>query len=133
MGDPLTGPPTERRRLERERTALLAQLRGLGNLMRGTIVRVGVQCGRPGCACTQGTKHEKIHLAVSLPGGAHLGLDTVAMAMGLARRRHEAPPCLFPYCWRGAAPPASSLSEARKRSIWSLAPAAISMNSKPDR
>ena len=52
--------PTERRRLERGRTALRAQLRGLGNLMRGTIVRVGVQCGRPGCACAQGAKHEKI-------------------------------------------------------------------------
>ncbi len=59
---------TARRRLERERTALLAQLRGVGNLMRGTIVRVGVQCGRPGCACARGAKHPKVHLAVTLEG-----------------------------------------------------------------
>ena len=58
----------DRRRLERERSALLAQLRGLGNLMRGTIMRVGVQCGRPGCACTQGAKHPKVHLSVTLEG-----------------------------------------------------------------
>lgn len=60
--------PTDRRRLERERTALRAQLRGLGNLMRGTVVRVGVQCGRPGCACARGAKHAKIHLSVTLEG-----------------------------------------------------------------
>ncbi len=60
--------PAERRRLERERTSLLTQLHGLGNLMRGTIVRVGVQCGRRGCACTQGAKHPKRHLSVTLEG-----------------------------------------------------------------
>lgn len=77
--------PTERRRLERERTALRAQLRGLGNLMRGTIVRVGVQCGRPGCACAQGAKHEKIHLSVTLEG------RTQTCYLGAARAAAVAP------------------------------------------
>ena len=36
----------ERKRLEQEREALVEQLRGLGNLMRGTVIQVGVKCGR---------------------------------------------------------------------------------------
>jgi hypothetical protein len=66
----------ERHRLERQRDALLQELRGVGNLMRGTIVKVGVKCGRPGCACDQGAKHRKVHLSVNLQGrtrGCYLG------------------------------------------------------------
>ena len=58
----------DRRQLEQRRDALLAELRGLGNLMRGTIGEVGVKCGRPGCACAQGVKHRKVHLSVNLHG-----------------------------------------------------------------
>ena len=58
----------ERRKLERQRDALLADLRTLGNLMRGTVVETAVQCGRPGCRCTQGEKHRKVHLFVNLQG-----------------------------------------------------------------
>ena len=58
----------DRIRLERQRDALLQELREVGNLMRGTIVEVGVKCGRPGCACEQGEKHRKIHLSVNLRG-----------------------------------------------------------------
>ena len=68
----------DRRRLERQRDAWLEQLRGLGNLMRGTVVEVGVQCGRAGCACARGEKHRKIHLAVNLQGrsrGCYLGRE----------------------------------------------------------
>jgi hypothetical protein len=60
--------PHTRRRLEQQRDALLAELRGLGNLMRGSIGEVGVRCGRPGCACAQGVKHRKVHLSVNLHG-----------------------------------------------------------------
>ena len=60
--------PQDRRKLEQQRDALLAELRGLGNLMRGSIGTVGVKCGRAGCACTQGVKHRKIHLSVNLQG-----------------------------------------------------------------
>ena len=66
----------ERRRVEQQRDALRAQLRGLGNLMRGTVVEVGVKCGRPGCACAQGEKHRKVHLSLNLGGrtrGCYLG------------------------------------------------------------
>ena len=69
-------PPRERQRLEVRRDALLAEVRGLGNLMRGTVVRTGVKCGRPGCACAQGTKHVKLHFSVNLGGhtrGCYLG------------------------------------------------------------
>jgi hypothetical protein len=60
--------PQDRRKLEQQRDALLTELRGLGNLMRGSIGVVGVKCGRPGCACAQGVKHRKLHLSVNLHG-----------------------------------------------------------------
>jgi hypothetical protein len=76
----------ERQKLERERDALLADLRGLGNLMRGTIGTVGVKCGRPGCACAQGVKHPKVHLSVNLHGrtrSCYLGRDREALVAPL--------------------------------------------------
>ncbi len=71
----------DRLRLERQRDAVIAQLRGLGNLMRGTVVEVGVKCGRPGCAWEQGEKHRKIHLSVNLRGrtrGGYRGRERAA-------------------------------------------------------
>jgi hypothetical protein len=76
----------DRRKLEQRRDALLAELRGLGNLMRGTIGEVGVKCGRPGCACTQGAKHRKVHLSVNLHGrtrGCYLGHEREALVAPL--------------------------------------------------
>lgn len=78
--------PSDRRRLERHRDALLAQLRGLGNLMRGTVVQLGVKCGRPGCACAQGAKHVKRHLSVNLAGrtqSCYLGAEREAVVAPL--------------------------------------------------
>jgi hypothetical protein len=60
--------PRDRRKLEQQRDALLGELRGLGNLMRGTLGEVHVKCGRPGCACAEGRKHRKVHLSVNLHG-----------------------------------------------------------------
>jgi len=71
----------ERHRLEQLRDALLVQLRGLGNLMRGTVVEVGVKCGRLGCGCAQGEKHRKVHLSLNLGGrtrGCYLGEERAA-------------------------------------------------------
>jgi hypothetical protein len=58
----------DRMQLERQRDALITEVRGLGNLMRGSVVQVAVKCGRPGCACAQGAKHRKVHLSVNLGG-----------------------------------------------------------------
>lgn len=74
--------PPDRRKLEQHRDTLLAELRGLGNLMRGTIGEVGVTCGRPGCACAQGVKHRKRHLSVNLDGrtrSCYLGREREAL------------------------------------------------------
>ena len=68
----------ERKRLEQEREALVEQFRGLGNLMRGTVIQVGVKCGRAGCGCERGEKHRKVHLSVNLGGrtrGCYLGRE----------------------------------------------------------
>ena len=76
----------DRRKLEQQRDALLAELRGLGNLMRGTIGTVGVKCGRPGCACAQGVRHRKVHLSVNLHGrtrSAYLGREREALVAPL--------------------------------------------------
>ncbi|MBM4020474.1 MAG: hypothetical protein FJ288_19505 [Planctomycetes bacterium] len=73
--------PHHRRKLEQQRDGLLAELRGLGNLMRGSIGEVGVKCGRPGCVCAQGAKHRKVHLSVNLHGrtrSCYLGRDRAA-------------------------------------------------------
>ena len=67
----------DRMRLERERDALIGQLQGLGNLMRGTVVEIGVKCGRPGCPCEQGEKHRKVHLSVNLQGRTLPAADTL--------------------------------------------------------
>ena len=45
--------------LERQRDALIEELRGLGNLMRGTLIQAHVKCGRKGCVCEHGEKHEE--------------------------------------------------------------------------
>ena len=76
----------DRRQLEQQRDALLGELRGLGNLMRGTIGEVGVKCGRPGCPCTQGVKHRKVHLSVNLHGrtrSCYLGREREAIVAPL--------------------------------------------------
>lgn len=56
------------RRLEKRREALLDSLRGLGNLMRGSLYTALVRCGSPNCDCAKGIKHEKQHLSVKLHG-----------------------------------------------------------------
>ncbi len=54
--------------LEQQRDVLIEQLRGLGNLMRGTLIQAHVKCGRKGCECEHGEKHEKVHLCLNFRG-----------------------------------------------------------------
>ena len=66
----------KRIQLENRRDALLAQLRSLGNLMRGSLVQTKFKCGRKGCVCEAGEKHVKVHLSVNLNGrtrGCYVG------------------------------------------------------------
>ena len=66
----------QRIELEKRRDKLIAGLRSLGNLMRGTLIQMRVKCGRKGCACERGEKHEKVHLSVNLHGrtrGCYVG------------------------------------------------------------
>jgi hypothetical protein len=58
----------ERKELEHQRDALIEQLHGLGNLMRGRLSRAWVKCGRKGCECEDGFKHEKVHLLLNFRG-----------------------------------------------------------------
>jgi hypothetical protein len=73
----------DRIQLEKRRDALLEQLRGIGNLMRGTLVQTKVRCGRKGCVCETGDKHVKIHLSLNLHGrtrGCYVGGRQAAVA-----------------------------------------------------
>jgi hypothetical protein len=66
----------KRIQLEKRRDDLLAELRALGNLMRGSLVQTKVKCGRKGCICESGEKHVKVHLSVNLHGrtrGCYVG------------------------------------------------------------
>lgn len=83
----------ERKRLEEQREGLIEQLRGLGNLMRGTVIEVGVKCGRAGCACERGEKHRKVHLSVNLGGrtrGCYLGREREAVVAPWIREYQRA-------------------------------------------
>lgn len=66
----------KRIQLEKRHDALLAELRSLGNFMRGSLVQTKVKCGRKGCVCESGEKHVKVHLSVNLNGrtrGCYVG------------------------------------------------------------
>lgn len=56
--------------LERRRDELLAKLRDLPDLMRGSVCERRVRCGRSGCWCTQkGSRgHPGFHLTVNVDG-----------------------------------------------------------------
>jgi hypothetical protein len=73
----------QRIELEKRREALPEQLRGIGNLMRGTLVPTKVRCGRRGCVCETGEKHVKVHLSLNLHGrtrGCYVGGQEAAVA-----------------------------------------------------
>ena|SRR2546428_2431820 len=76
----------QRIQLEKRRDALIAEIQGLGNLMRGTLVQMKVRCGRKGCTCETGEKHEKVHLSVNLGGrtrGCYVGRGREETVAGL--------------------------------------------------
>jgi len=56
-------------RLRHRRDAILAELRGLPNLMRGTLYQPLRKCGRASCACaTGGPRHVTLRINVTLRG-----------------------------------------------------------------
>lgn len=63
-------PTVDLATLERRRKELLAELRKLPDLMRGTVCERHVRCGRDGCWCTaKGSRgHPGFHLTVNLGG-----------------------------------------------------------------
>ncbi len=73
--DPLyKGPMSTARRqqLEARRDALLARLRALPNLMRGSVYARQHTCGRATCPCARGgPKHPTRQLTVTLRGRTH--------------------------------------------------------------
>ena len=61
--------PRDVERLRQRRAALLQQLHGLPNLMRGTVYEPERKCGRASCSCaTGGPRHTTVRLNVTLGG-----------------------------------------------------------------
>ena len=87
------GTILDRIRLEKQRDALIVQLRSLGNLMRGTLVNTKVRCGRKGCVCETGEKHEKVHLSLNIHGrtrGCYVGRGREEAVANLIREYQRA-------------------------------------------
>lgn len=42
---------------------LRKELRSLGNMMNGSLVRLGRLCGKPNCKCTRGERHKNLFLS----------------------------------------------------------------------
>lgn len=55
-------------REERELRSRLTQLVRSGGLMRGNLVTMRNTCGKPGCKCQRGEKHQSLYLAQSRRG-----------------------------------------------------------------
>ncbi len=80
-------------RLEKRRDSLLDSLRGIGNLMRGSLYTARVRCGSSSCECAKGVKHEKQHLSVKLNGRNHnvyVGEPRAEEVAGLIAEYHRA-------------------------------------------
>jgi hypothetical protein len=57
------------KRLVERRTRLLAKLPPLDEILRGSLVRRAVRCGKPSCRCAGGELHDANYLSVTHRGG----------------------------------------------------------------
>jgi hypothetical protein len=85
--------PVNPANLERRRDTLLARLRALPNLMRGSVYERPRKCGRPrcGCATSAGPKHRTRQLTVTLGGKTHtryVRVDAVAQVQAQIASYH---------------------------------------------
>lgn len=81
-----------RQRLEQRRKELARELGGLGQMIRGSLVRSGKTCGNPGCRCHRGERHPYTAISTHRAGRSHLvyvrqGTETRAQAAVEAYRR----------------------------------------------
>lgn len=57
------------KRLLDRRRRLLKRLPPLEEVLRGSILRRTLRCGKPGCHCAEGDGHPAVYLSVTFPGG----------------------------------------------------------------
>jgi hypothetical protein len=57
------------RRLQARRRRLVSALPPLEEVLRGSLVRRVLRCGKPRCWCADGDGHRATYLSVTLPGG----------------------------------------------------------------
>ena len=60
------------RELEREVEALGVELRGLGPVMRGSVVELATKCGNKNCKCARGELHRQAYFSAKVEGRTRL-------------------------------------------------------------
>jgi hypothetical protein len=88
-------PDAKARRLAGRRQKLVEELRGLGPVLRASLIERFTQCGRAGCKCMRGEKHgPSYYLAVSYAKGktrqVYVPKDLQPLAERWVRNYHQA-------------------------------------------
>jgi hypothetical protein len=88
-------PDAKALRLAGRRQKLVEELRGLGPVLRASLIERFTQCGRAGCKCMRGEKHgPSYYLAVSYAKGktrqVYVPKDLQPLAERWVRNYHQA-------------------------------------------
>jgi hypothetical protein len=74
------------KRLLERRTRLLNRLPPCEEVLRGSVVRRLLRCGKPGCRCATGEGHLAVYLSVTHPGGR---TEQISLPSSLIRRAEQ--------------------------------------------
>jgi hypothetical protein len=73
-------------RLLKQRQRLVRTLPSLEEIVRGSVVKRQLACGKPGCRCARGELHAATYLSVTFAGGGTEQLSLPAPLVPVARR-----------------------------------------------
>lgn len=81
----------DRERLEEKKNRLIAELAGLGGMIRGSLVETRKKCGRRECECARGKLHRHRYLSTGSKGGNRIVYvsDTDKRAFAAGVRDYE--------------------------------------------
>ena len=74
------------KRLLERRTRLLKRLPPFTEVLRGSVVRRLLRCGKPGCRCATGEGHAAVYLSVTHAGGRS---EQISLPPTLVRRAEQ--------------------------------------------
>jgi transcriptional regulator NrdR family protein len=74
------------KRLLERRSQLLRRLPPFEEILRGSVVRRLLRCGKPGCRCATGERHPAVYLSVTHAGGR---TEQISLPTSLIRRAEQ--------------------------------------------